>query len=340
MVIRIGTKRCEELKGKRIIQGEVFLVAEIPRSAYRSEYDINFLAVDTWKVGGVQIGHREDGEPFDMDKMANDYHLDPAFVNTPDSATLNPFLFDIADDLVEYQLVQSLSEGSSNGFEKLKIVAAPVNPTYAARGDEPTILQGSRRSGNIDVIIYFKNKISGEDLGLPGSLQAELGHSETCADVEKLVMDGDDKFEGGLRRKLTTTKPGFEVQIWVLPQIMHSSKMYSWIELCDWKTCYWLSKDVVDWYGRELYMEVHVLPGGDEGGVEYLEEEKIEASEAGRRLFEAVDAAWQAAEDTRDAAKRELSDLETEGDENAGLDDMALQKDKKRKGKGRKAKKY
>lgn len=241
--IRIGIQDCEKDPLDKAVPREIFLVAEIPKEAHRKKYAITFFKVDTWNIGGVQIGHCEDGDKFDLAKMTGSDHLDPAFVSKPSKKTITPFLYDIADGNVDYQLVNSLSTDSKKKSDKnqepVELVKAPAIPTYAVHDAEPSILQKYGRASKIAVVVYFKNKINEKDLGLLVNLQAALGHSETYADFENLMLEGDDGFEGGLKKNavLSQMKHGFRREIWVLPHIKGSSKMYSWTRLSNWKVC-------------------------------------------------------------------------------------------------------
>lgn len=286
--VRIGTQECDKDTRNKAVQLEIFLVAEIPQEAHRDTYGaITFRSVNTWNIGGVQLGHCENGTELDITEMPASCKLDPAFITEPDKRAITALLYNIADDVADYQLVSGLStqrEKSDNNQKTIEIVQAPKIPTYAAYDAEPALVRNDRRASIVTLVVDFKNSIDDQDLGIASNFQVELHHNETYANFEEFILEGDEAFEG-LKKNTVLSKLqfGFQLECWVLPQIAGSSEMYSWTRLRHWKACDWLDHDIVVQFSRNLYVEVHILPARSGDGIGPLElEDEIAAARRNR----------------------------------------------------------
>lgn len=75
----------------------------------------------------------------------------------------------------------------------------------------------------------------------------------------------------------------WDIEIWVLPH-KHGVAMYNWKAFRDYRASDWLDREVFEEFGRELYIEVHiVMKKGEEtrGEREVMKKAKIDLQEGG-----------------------------------------------------------
>lgn len=165
--IRVGTREWEAEQDEEAIKLTWVVVAAVDVVERTSD----FYLVDSWTVGGQEIGHCEDGDEISYEELCslNSFKWDNDMAPAPeDHDALNTLLHTLADGRT------SLHDDSD--FELPKPLAHPQIPTYLGSG-RPNVVSKADSMRDILALIYCKNETDiDKNLKLPVNRQFWLDH--------------------------------------------------------------------------------------------------------------------------------------------------------------------
>jgi hypothetical protein len=247
-----------------------------------------FVLVDSWTINGVQVGHHDACELykpdlFDYNGTPNDWQPDAVFEDCDSEHAMAAKAIAMARE----KRRSADTKATANRRKTLRTLGQVENPQ--ALPSIPVIsnqafdgLQFPKVAGGVDIVIFFMNNTRVDiDLDLPVNLQANVPHGTNQDDFKNdYILTNDDKsFKGldiALRKSLSNH---WDVVIYVLPQVAGSADMYSWTERKDWTINQWLARDVMAQHGKQLYIEVHIVPKDGE-------EDELDLSDHAERAFQ------------------------------------------------------
>lgn len=231
---------------------------------------IIFKLVDSWRVNGILLGYLEHAKVTNID--ARGLQLETWFSKASDKTSL---LLQIVKGELEVQELKQASGKSKKGKKPTAIkqgaiipLQLPTSPAYQLSG-RPSGLKNPISAEKIETVVVFEDK-TGCNPRFDVNLHVTLAYNESYESFEKHILDGDEnekRVKGGkrwlgIRKEVNKVVQGpWHVVTYVLPQVMDSVMMFSWSRLNDWRAYQWLDKGVSGMFGRQFYVEVHVVKG-------------------------------------------------------------------------------
>ena len=261
--IRIGIKIHDPNQGSDDIQyiGIIVACVDLTTSA------IEFLYTDAFTVSGVQYGHYNIGDLFDIHRGT--WVPDSRFsgIQRPD---LEDILEGIADgSIITYEV--KFPEAEDEDSKDFPLVALPMKPDYMPTG-QPSVSGHFASEAAIPSTIFPRN-MTNVHINLDELINLSyIFYADTILDKFErfLIYSSNDKkvrkrFKGlknMLSSKLGTYRDDWDIDVFVLPQIPNSHTLCSWTENDGWTAGQWLSSRPEQGFKRQLYIEVHIVPKG------------------------------------------------------------------------------
>ncbi|KAK3714288.1 hypothetical protein LTR37_007874 [Vermiconidia calcicola] len=195
---------------------------------------VKFLKVDMWTVTGVQLGYCDKGKEFDA-SGETDYELGPDFKK-----------------LTSKEALRDALQGKAKS-NKHRLTTTPAQPVLTKSKAKTSIIVG--------VILFKDHGVHEGALDFENNFQVDIDSTDTYAIFKDFMLNGDGDF-GGVKALMKDVSPlgGWDVEIYVLPQVEESTTTYSWTHLHKMLAVNWLDAKLVGKYGRKLYIEVHIVP--------------------------------------------------------------------------------
>ena len=166
---------------------------------------------------------------------------------------------EISNPTVAPRPVDSNKNSNNIQHTHVNVSQTPISPAHTAHTTHSLLAEGLQdcsEASDIDAVAYLKNQITNYNLKLSNNhLQVKLDQSDIPANLIKVVVEGLENNEN-----LWTWFDGFEMEIWVLPQIGGSSKMYCWTKLAGCGAGKFLDAYMAEDFGWESFIEACIVP--------------------------------------------------------------------------------
>ncbi|KAK3699728.1 hypothetical protein LTR37_016333 [Vermiconidia calcicola] len=275
--IRIGIRSSINPKSKEEIQLDVVAVAAVNVK----KETVKYLAVDTWTVTGVQFGDCDIGKEFRVGTPRG-FKPDPDFEGLRSETNLKPVLLALLKGDVKRN-----AKGKNIVPQKL-----PSTPSYEYT-DAPTRLARSTSTKPIVAVVICKDETGSKaHLDFLHNFQVDIDHDETYATFHNSMLEA---------LMIGVLPGGWQLEIWVQPQVRDSTTMYCWTNLPTMVAADWLDAGLCKpkSFGRRLYMEVHCVPKSDKE--DQATKTKTKAQTAGNKRKKAVGKAGKVIDDDDEA---------------------------------------
>lgn len=260
-------------------QSSVYYVSIVVACIDAAESKVDFLLTDAFEVSGVQYGHYDIGNEFDIrkGKWVPDDEFAPA-TKTKNHGDLKELLLSVAKGETEVSEAESEQGRDSkrkdfknvSSSETCALVPLPIKPSYAAEeGVVPPVASNFDSEESISSTIFFVNKTSTKiNIDNLMNVQHLFSREESLEEFEQFLLDGPDddeeidEFEGltnFLDGRLGEYIKEWKLEVFVLPQVPGTRTLWSWTHDCaPWMAASWLSGDPDEGFERQLYIEVHL----------------------------------------------------------------------------------